>query len=171
MGCEPTTVIWSSGRSGEWRNGRRAGFRCQCPSGRGGSSPPSPTTSGSTNCDARGHEPEMVRDLCVLSRRRSLICCRPCSHGAAGGWPSASGRPGITSLSVPEACCMIPPNRESFADTAESAPQCGYAAVRSERGSLSAGCDGCGSNLGPTIPTLLARPISAFYNEIYFRRF
>ena len=29
--------------SGEWRNGRRAGFRCQCPSGRGGSSPPSPT--------------------------------------------------------------------------------------------------------------------------------
>src|SRR5690625_3390025 len=31
--------------SGEWRNGRRAGFRCQCPSGRGGSSPPSPTTS------------------------------------------------------------------------------------------------------------------------------
>ena len=35
-----------SGRySGEWRNGRRAGFRCQCPSGRGGSSPPSPTTS------------------------------------------------------------------------------------------------------------------------------
>lgn len=31
---------------GEWRNGRRAGFRCQCPSGRGGSSPPSPTLSG-----------------------------------------------------------------------------------------------------------------------------
>ncbi len=33
--------------SGEWRNGRRAGFRCQCPQGRGGSSPPSPTSSGS----------------------------------------------------------------------------------------------------------------------------
>ena len=29
--------------SGEWRNGRRAGFRCQCSKGRGGSSPPSPT--------------------------------------------------------------------------------------------------------------------------------
>jgi hypothetical protein len=27
----------------EWRNGRRAGFRCQCPQGRGGSSPPSRT--------------------------------------------------------------------------------------------------------------------------------
>src|SRR6478735_11681917 len=24
----------------EWRNGRRAGFRCQCPKGRGGSNPP-----------------------------------------------------------------------------------------------------------------------------------
>src|SRR5690606_27268474 len=29
----------------EWRNGRRAGFRCQCPYGRGGSSPPSRTRS------------------------------------------------------------------------------------------------------------------------------
>src|ERR1035437_9533868 len=27
----------------EWRNGRRAGFRCQCPKGRGGSNPPSRT--------------------------------------------------------------------------------------------------------------------------------
>lgn len=58
-------MIGSLGHSGEWRNGRRAGFRCQCPSGRGGSSPPSPTTSGSTNCRHRGHELERVRDLCV----------------------------------------------------------------------------------------------------------
>ncbi len=29
----------------EWRNGRRAGFRCQCPKGRGGSNPPSRTQS------------------------------------------------------------------------------------------------------------------------------
>ena len=28
----------------EWRNGRRASFRCWCPKGRGGSSPPSRTT-------------------------------------------------------------------------------------------------------------------------------
>ena len=28
----------------EWRNGRRAGFRCRCPKGRGGSNPPSRTT-------------------------------------------------------------------------------------------------------------------------------
>ena len=30
----------------EWRNGRRAGFRCQCPKGRGGSNPPSRTQKG-----------------------------------------------------------------------------------------------------------------------------
>ena len=42
-GTAPRTVIRSASLSGEWRNGRRAGFRCQCPSGRGGSSPPSPT--------------------------------------------------------------------------------------------------------------------------------
>src|SRR5215207_11411684 len=29
----------------EWRNGRRAGFRCQCPQGRGGSNPPSRTST------------------------------------------------------------------------------------------------------------------------------
>jgi hypothetical protein len=45
-------VILSPSRSGEWRNGRRAGFRCQCPSGRGGSSPPSPTISMQ-----KGHNP------------------------------------------------------------------------------------------------------------------
>lgn len=49
----PTTLLSSSSllqtATGEWRNGRRAGFRCQCPSGRGGSSPPSPTTSGSAH--------------------------------------------------------------------------------------------------------------------------
>ncbi len=43
LGMTLHTVIRSAGLLGEWRNGRRAGFRCQCPSGRGGSSPPSPT--------------------------------------------------------------------------------------------------------------------------------
>ena len=48
---------------GEWRNGRRAGFRCQCPSGRGGSSPPSPTMSGSDRPRGKGHELLGVRGL------------------------------------------------------------------------------------------------------------
>ena len=33
------------GPAREWRNGRRAGFRCQCPQGRGGSNPPSRTST------------------------------------------------------------------------------------------------------------------------------
>ena len=37
-------MLMFTGHPGGWRNGRRAGFRCQCPSGRGGSSPPPPTT-------------------------------------------------------------------------------------------------------------------------------
>ena len=55
----PASVSWQGGTrdifgklssserddSREWRNGRRAGFRCQCPYGRGGSSPPSRTAS------------------------------------------------------------------------------------------------------------------------------
>ena len=53
---EPTFCMWTPDRFGflggrpphcvsarEWRNGRRAGFRCQCPRGRGGSNPPSRT--------------------------------------------------------------------------------------------------------------------------------
>jgi len=35
-------LIWI-GRSGKWRNGRRARFRSVCPKGRGGSTPPLPT--------------------------------------------------------------------------------------------------------------------------------
>jgi hypothetical protein len=41
-------LVWDSLSSAslrEWRNGRRAGFRCQCPKGRGGSNPPSRTFS------------------------------------------------------------------------------------------------------------------------------
>ena len=41
----PAVVMFCGTR--EWRNGRRAGFRCRCPQGRGGSSPPS-RTQGTT---------------------------------------------------------------------------------------------------------------------------
>jgi hypothetical protein len=87
LGHPATTVVWSIGCfPGEWRNGRRAGFRCQCPSGRGGSSPPSPTKSGSTNCRRKGHELERGRDLYVwvrlaVSRARSTCL---------GIWPRTS---------------------------------------------------------------------------------
>lgn len=62
---------------GEWRNGRRAGFRCQCPSGRGGSSPPSPTMSGSTNRRHQGHELIWVRGLDVFLDVFWGVCWNP----------------------------------------------------------------------------------------------
>ena len=48
-GVGPTVIVGYASRSTlrEWRNGRRASFRCWCPQGRGGSSPPSRTTTGS----------------------------------------------------------------------------------------------------------------------------
>ena len=80
------SVIRSGGCPGEWRNGRRAGFRCQCPSGRGGSSPPSPTTSSCTNKEHLGHELERGRDLCVWWGRESCGVFRTSS----GTWAPIS---------------------------------------------------------------------------------
>jgi hypothetical protein len=77
---------------GEWRNGRRAGFRCQCPSGRGGSSPPSPTMSGFTNCEHLGHELERGRGLCVWWGCRSD--CQICA--SRGTWSPKSLNDGST---------------------------------------------------------------------------
>ena len=42
--CVLLFAVGSQGPTREWRNGRRAGFRCQCPLGRGGSTPLSRTT-------------------------------------------------------------------------------------------------------------------------------
>ena len=80
-GDATTTVVWSIGCfPGEWRNGRRAGFRCQCPSGRGGSSPPSPTFLHF--CEQRDQRPrtERVRGLCVwrlVAEMPSVAAPRP----------------------------------------------------------------------------------------------
>lgn len=105
LGFGPTKVIWSSGRLGEWRNGRRAGFRCQCPSGRGGSSPPSPTAvSGSMNRRHKGHGLERGRDLCGLwgwLRRASVggDCRRRIRFSAIAGYATClPERPGWTLL-------------------------------------------------------------------------
>jgi hypothetical protein len=122
LGHTATRVVWSIGCfPGEWRNGRRAGFRCQCPSGRGGSSPPSPTGSGSTNCRRKGHELERARDLCVwVGGRNSAANCKRvgisphrspisgCTPGFGFGW----GEPPRTSCSggrgpAPDECCDV----------------------------------------------------------------
>ncbi len=51
---------WPSTR--EWRNGRRAGFRCQCPKGRGGSNPPSRTRDDDNARTLRGSGVVCMRD-------------------------------------------------------------------------------------------------------------
>ena len=47
--------------SREWRNGRRAGFRCQCPQGRGGSNPPSRTLL-------------LQADRCLVGVQEQFVC-------------------------------------------------------------------------------------------------
>ena len=97
-----TTCPPISAATGEWRNGRRAGFRCQCPSGRGGSSPPSPTTSSSARCGTSGQVAEMRSDLLFCCGRfggssEPLVVgtcgwCVPCSACAGDGYePTNAG--------------------------------------------------------------------------------
>ena len=86
--------------------GRRAGFRCQCPLGRGGSSPPSPTTPPPTTlggCPTSGPAPPSASSpswVATLpnrggagpssgSSRPAASCCGP-RHGPCWGPPSPS---------------------------------------------------------------------------------
>src|SRR6478736_7824574 len=48
----------------EWRNGRRAGFRCQCPKGRGRSNPPSRTQTKEPRSSDRGSFLSPARRRC-----------------------------------------------------------------------------------------------------------
>ena len=75
-------VIGSPGCWGEWRNGRRAGFRCQCPSGRGGSSPPSPTIL------RRGESRTIGCVAFILCECPAKYACRRC----AAWWPPVGSR-------------------------------------------------------------------------------
>lgn len=91
-------VISCRGRWGEWRNGRRAGFRCQCPSGRGGSSPPSPTRSGSRNSAMRGQELERVPDLFLFVRFPVALRGSTRGSGLRNSHPDPSHRPELSQL-------------------------------------------------------------------------
>jgi hypothetical protein len=87
-------LIFSGAR--EWRNGRRAGFRCQCPKGRGGSNPPSrtsgwgipqplgePGTSGFPALRAPGTPPSVDREQ---------LTCSPSGRTAGrAGWLKREG--------------------------------------------------------------------------------
>lgn len=77
----------------EWRNGRRAGFRCQCPKGRGGSNPPSRTQSKGTPVFGPGFLSFNPRGW---NHRSTML------EG-----PMASGFPHLRRLGA--ACCAEPP--------------------------------------------------------------
>ena len=60
LSTAPLITLFSYSR--EWRNGRRAGFRCQCPQGCGGSNPPS-----RTNVKSRDIVHTLSRDFSLFS--------------------------------------------------------------------------------------------------------
>src|SRR4051812_34787325 len=60
--------------------GRRAGFRCLCPKGCGGSSPPSPTITAVTRLPTsagRGGDGDQVRSCCSAGRRSRSVSFGP----------------------------------------------------------------------------------------------
>ncbi len=68
--------------SGEWRNGRRAGFRCQCPSGRGGSSPPSPTNiTAGQSLKSKGRRSHVKTPVKTRRRMRAWLASEFASAG------------------------------------------------------------------------------------------
>ncbi len=74
----------------EWRNGRRAGFRCQCPKGRGGSNPPSRTrrrrAPSSWTGPLRCRGPSSSRWAWIGDGSPSRLAARP--RAAVGGGTS-----------------------------------------------------------------------------------
>ena len=84
----------------EWRNGRRAGFRCQCPKGRGGSNPPSRTTVGIPHDPGRVARRESDHPAAVMSRpgpwpAPSAACAScPESEPPDAGVPALTPSPG-----------------------------------------------------------------------------
>src|SRR5262249_6058636 len=54
--------------------GRRAGFRCLCPQGRGGSSPPSPTPARSRGADVVLGAIDQVRDMRIVISNFGAPC-------------------------------------------------------------------------------------------------
>lgn len=87
------TCVLTSSVAGKWRNGRRAGFRCQCPKGRGGSSPPLPTEPWGIPQVA---EPGTTRSpaLVVLDEDEAALPCPAAPSGNAADLPAGYRRTG-----------------------------------------------------------------------------
>ena len=86
---DPGATLTSSTRA-SGGIGRRAGFRCQCPKGRGGSSPPSPTTPGA---DAPGKSVQVPTLRFGSDTRPEHRDVPPASWPSPPGGRSAALRP------------------------------------------------------------------------------
>ena len=98
------------------RNGRRAGFRCQCPQGRGGSNPPSRPVSAAT----LHHR---VGGCCRLSRmlRSSRYSCCPTTRFSVLPLPSIQARTSTTRMA--EMWSETPAASRSFQQVVVRAPR------------------------------------------------
>ena len=74
----------------EWRNGRRAGFRCQCPKGRGGSNPPSRTEPWGIPQGLKEPGTKGFPALGASAPLRPAGLSSPDQRSADAAWPHAS---------------------------------------------------------------------------------
>lgn len=87
----------------EWRNGRRAGFRCQCPKGRGGSNPPSRTQMKESRSSDRGSfafpapKPGVCRIAAAFGLRTGARTSHPRVRWCRVRWRVLRRLPGTTT--------------------------------------------------------------------------
>jgi hypothetical protein len=102
----------------EWRNGRRAGFRCQCPKGRGGSNPPSRTLN--TQDPGRIIRPGILRFwpkvsvpgwLAVSHSPAAGLCVRVLSPAMEEGGGTTGGTDFVAAVPPPPSVAPAPRSR------------------------------------------------------------
>src|SRR5665647_579014 len=85
----------------EWRNGRRAGFRCQCPKGRGGSNPPSRTEPWESPKGRTSREPQGSR---LFVRPPPVV---PPSLSSPDQWSADAALPHVNPPDWTATACLL----------------------------------------------------------------
>jgi hypothetical protein len=135
-------VTGPSGSMRGWRNGRRAGFRCQCPQGRGGSNPPSRTQTWEiSQIEKKGWN---LRVSALFQLRRK----RPRAHGPGRSWrrtglhepfvrtDTAGPSERVAARVVAGTCSAEPPSRRAAEPPSRrnvARCRCPAPAIRSQR--------------------------------------
>ncbi len=128
------------GSTREWRNGRRAVFRWQCPYGRGGSNPPSRTRGWSTNQPKKLDEtPGQVIWPGVFASGGALTSLRPSVRRSLRGavrrcrawWSACWPVTGASRRNCAAPCCTFPAG--GFGDPDLAAVVVGAGRVRAGR--------------------------------------